>query len=109
MIHKLFTTLLTLSLSTINVVAIAQEKAPAEKPKMQFMGAYDAGQPGVSIYKMFDPTEDVVCYVLMPEVVGRRPVEGDKWIYDGNSVGSISCLKVRVPVVNLPPAQGVKK
>ena len=81
----------------------------AAKPKMTFMGAYDAGQPGVNIYKMFDPTEDVVCYVLMPEVVGRRQVEQDRWIYDGNSVGSISCLKVKLPVVTIPSTQTQKK
>jgi len=81
--------------------AHAQEQQ--KKPQMQFMGAYDAGQPGVSIYKMFDPTEDVVCYILMPEVVGRKPVDGGKWIYDGNSVGSISCLKVKLPVVPVAP------
>jgi hypothetical protein len=83
--------------------ANAQEQKDTKKPQMQFMGAYDAGQPGVSIYKMFDPTEDVVCYILMPEVVGRKPVDGGKWIYDGNSVGSISCLKVKLPVVPLVP------
>ena len=88
----------------------AQPKAtpakPAEKPKMQFLGAFDAGHPGVNIYKMFDPTDDVVCYVLMPEVVGRRPTEGDKWIYDGNSIGSISCLKAKITIA---PAQPAKK
>ena len=30
-------------------LAFAQEKKPTEKPKMQFMGAYDAGQPGVNM------------------------------------------------------------
>ena len=83
--------------------SFSEENKPAEKPKMQFMGAYDAGQPGVNIYKMFDPTEDVVCYILMPEVAGRKPVDGGKWIYDGNSVGSISCLKVKLPVIPLAP------
>lgn len=83
--------------------AYSQEKPRTEKPKMQFMGAYDAGQPGVNIYKMFDPTEDVVCYLLMPEVAGRKQIAEGKWIYDANSVGSISCLKVRLPVVAIPP------
>ena len=81
----------------------AQTKNPPAKPKMIFMGAYDAGQPGVNIYKMFDPTEDVVCYVLMPEVAGRKQIDSEKWIYDGNSVGSISCLKTKLNVV---PIQG---
>lgn len=87
----------------------AHAQEPAKKPQMQFMGAYDAGQPGVSIYKMFDPTEDVVCYILMPEVVGRKPVDGGKWIYDSNSVGSISCLKVRLPVVPVAPPAANKQ
>ncbi|MEN9482119.1 MAG: hypothetical protein RLZZ298_3514 [Pseudomonadota bacterium] len=95
-----FTALLLLALP---FQVFSQENKPPEKPKMQFMGAYDAGQPGVNIYKMFDPTEDVVCYILMPEVAGRKPVDGGKWIYDGNSVGSISCLKVKLPVVPLAP------
>ena len=94
--RKIVIALIGISLSW---AACAQEK----KSQMQFMGAYDAGQPGVNIYKMFDPTEDVVCYVLMPETVGRKPVEGGKWIYDGNSVGSISCLKVRLAVVPVAP------
>ena len=59
------------------------------------MGSFDAGQPGVFIYKMFDPTDEVVCYVLMPEVVGRKQISSGKYIYDGNNIGSISCLKVR--------------
>lgn len=84
----------------------AKPAQPAEKPKMRFLGAYDAGHPGVNIYKMFDPTDDVICYVLMPEVVGRKPTEGDKWIYDGNSIGSISCLKAKITIA---PAQPAKK
>lgn len=83
---------------------LAQDKKAADKPRMQFMGAYDAGQAGANIYKMFDPTEDVVCYILMPETAGRKAVEGGKWIYDGNNIGSISCLKVKLPVVPLAPA-----
>ena len=77
----------------------AQAPKPPEKPKMQFMGAYDGGQPGVSIYKLFDPTDDVVCYVLTPEIAGRKQDAAGVWIYEGNSAGSISCLKVKVLVV----------
>jgi hypothetical protein len=100
-----------IKLSTILVFSLffvaniqAQDKKVAEKPRMIFMGAYDAGQAGANIYKMFDPTEDVVCYILMPETAGRKAVEGGKWIYDGNNIGSISCLKVKLPVVPLAPA-----
>ncbi len=92
----------------ISCAVVAQEKPPAEKPKMQYMGAYDAGQAGVNIYKMFDPTEDVVCYIMTPEVVSRKPVDGGKWLYDANSIGSISCVKVRMAVVPVAP-QAPKK
>jgi len=97
---------LTATLVSLFILASAQaqDKNAPEKPRMQFMGAYDAGQVGASIYKMFDPTEDVVCYILMPETAGRKAVEGGKWIYDGNNIGSISCLKVKLPVVPLAPS-----
>lgn len=98
--HYLF----ALIVATVSVSALAQDKKPAEKPKMQFMGAYDAGQPGVNIYKMFDPTEDVVCYIMTPETVTRKEVQAGKWVYEGNNIGSISCLKVKLPVVPLAPA-----
>ena len=82
--------------------ALSQELV--NKPKMKFMGAFDAGQTGASIYKMLDPTEDVVCYILAPDVAGRKAIAGDKWIYDGNAVGAISCLKFRLPVIPIGPA-----
>ena len=83
-------------------------KEPAEpkenkKPLMKFLGAFDAGLPNVSIIKLLDPTDEVLCYVLMPDHTTRRLVEKDKWVYEANSVGSISCLKVRIPVIPLSP------
>ena len=87
--------LLAIFILSVSNLSWAQANRPTEKPKMQFMGAFDAGQPGVSIYKMFDPTDEVVCYVLMPEVVGRKQIDSGKYIYDGNTIGSISCIKVR--------------
>jgi len=98
MMKKILTLFALLFLANIGFVN-AQAQKPAEKPKMQFMGAYDGGQPGVSIYKLFDPTDDVVCYVLTPDIAGRKQNEAGVWIYEGNSAGSISCLKVKVLVV----------
>lgn len=95
--------LFALIFAAFSVGALAQDKKVAEKPKMQFMGAYDAGQPGVNIYKMFDPTEDVVCYIMTPEAVTRKEVQAGKWVYEGNNIGSISCLKVKLAVVPLAP------
>jgi hypothetical protein len=34
---------------------------------MKFLGAFDAGLPNVSIIKLLDPTDEVLCYVLMPD------------------------------------------
>lgn len=102
----MYTTVMKKILSLIGLLFLgsvgqvhAQAQKSAEKPKMQFMGAYDGGQPGVSIYKLFDPTDEVVCYVLTPEIAGRKLNEAGVWIYEGNSAGSISCLKVKVLVV----------
>lgn len=70
---------------------------------MTYMGAYDSGQAGVSIHKLFDPTEDVVCYLLMPDQAGRKEGVGGGWIYDGNSVGAMSCIRTKVQVSNIAP------
>lgn len=72
---------------------------------MQVVGKFDAGQPNVSIFKMYDASDDVICYALMPEVVTRKQTESG-WTYDGNNVGSISCLKNRQTVIPIqPPSQ----
>ncbi|ARQ46620.1 hypothetical protein [Oxalobacter formigenes] len=66
--------------------------------KMKFLGKFDAGVPNAGIYKMYDPSDDVVCYVLMPDLpVTRKIPQGI--MYEGNSIGSISCVKVKVHVV----------
>lgn len=83
---------------TLSLGVYAQEKKVIEKPKMKFLGAFDAGQSGVSIYKLFDQSDNVVCYVLAPDAASRRQTP-EGLIYDANSVGSISCLMVKVPVV----------
>jgi len=94
--------LVLISVSITSIVAA--QTAPPSKPKMKFLGAYDAGQANVSIIKLLDPTDDVLCYVLVPDIASRKQIEGGKWTYDANNVGSISCLKVMVPVVPVAPA-----
>lgn len=91
-----FKALATLLLS-VGSLAIAQSN-DAKKPQMQFLGAFDAGQPNVSIIKLLDPTDDVLCYVLMPDNASRKQVDKAKWVYEANAVGSISCLKVKLAV-----------
>ena len=61
-----------------------------------FLGEFDAGQPDAGIYKLYDPTDEVLCYILMPTNSTRKQVEPGKWAYESNSLGSLSCLKVQV-------------
>lgn len=74
------------------------KKTNDEVHKMKVVGKFDAGQPNVSIFKMYDASDDVICYVLMPEVATRKKTDNG-WTYEGNSVGSISCLKNRQVVI----------
>jgi hypothetical protein len=60
-------------------------------PKMNLMGVFDSGQPSSVIIKLYDDNEDIFCYVLMPENAVKRQVNG-VWTYDGNNIGSISCV-----------------
>lgn len=62
--------------------------------QMQLVGIYSSGQPGANIYKFYDLTEDVLCYFLTPTVVGKRNTDNGQFIFEGNSVGSLSCMKV---------------
>lgn len=82
-------------------VSLAQQKDTGKKPlpskpKMVFLGEFDAGQPNAGIFKLFDPTDEVLCYILMPTTALKKQAEGGIWVYEGNSLGSISCVKVNV-------------
>lgn len=94
--------LATFSMFVLMSTTYAQQQKFSQ---MQFLGGFDAGQQGVNIYKMYDASDNVICYMLMPEVVGRRNADdsGTKWIYDGNTIGSISCVKTRIHInVGMP-------
>jgi hypothetical protein len=98
---------LTLFLASVFFVILSKdivaqqnpEPAPSSqaKPKMIYMGQFDAGQPNAGIYKLYDPTDQVLCYILMPEVSNRKQV-GNVWTYESNSLGSLSCVKVQAPI-----------
>ena len=78
----------------------AQSSNPAQKAQMQYIATFEAGQPGAGIYKLYDVSDDVICYVLMPDTASRKQVDG-KWVYDSNSLGSLSCLKANSPAKSL--------
>jgi hypothetical protein len=69
---------------------------PNTKARMTYMGTFDAGQPNVGIFKMYDPTDGVVCYIMTPENVVSKNIN-NKITYEGNSIGSISCVKILNP------------
>jgi len=77
-----------------------------QKPKMNYLGQFDAGSPNAGIFKMYDPTDEVLCYILMPEVANRK-LMNNVMVYEANSLGSISCLKV-TPNVDATKTSGAK-
>lgn len=68
-----------------------------QKAQMRYVGTFEAGQPGAGIYKLYDSSDDVICYVLMPDTAARKQVDA-KWVYEANALGSISCLKANSPI-----------
>lgn len=76
----------------ISCICFAQNNQAVQKTQMQYVATFEAGQPGAAIYKLYDASDDVICYVLMPETASRKQVDG-KWVYESNSLGSLSCLK----------------
>jgi hypothetical protein len=77
--------------------AVAQTTETGQKVQMQYIATFEAGQPGAGIYKLYDASDDIICYVLMPDTAARKQVEG-KWVYDSNTLGSLSCLKANTSV-----------
>lgn len=67
------------------------------KRRCVMLGHSEAGQPGAGIYKLYDASDDIVCYVLMSDTATRKQVDS-KWVYEGNALGSISCLKANSPI-----------
>jgi hypothetical protein len=88
-----FTVLVVLFFQIQSAFAQSNQAQVQQKPKMTFLGQFDAGSPNAGIFKVYDPTDQVLCYILMPEAANRKTVN-NVVLYEGNSLGSISCLKV---------------
>jgi hypothetical protein len=93
---KLYKLLITAIAYIASFGVVAQSDKPVQKAQMQYIATFEAGQPGAGIYKLYDQSDDVICYVLMPETASRKQVDG-KWVYEANSLGSLSCLKANSP------------
>lgn len=82
-----------LIVSLFTILLIASGIATAQTRKgLKLVEVFDAGQPQTIILKLYDDKADVLCYVLMPELASRKQVNSN-WIYDANTIGSISCVK----------------
>ncbi|MFR1025967.1 MAG: hypothetical protein ACLSE8_05945 [Parasutterella sp.] len=65
-------------------------------PRMKPMGKFSAGVPNAGIYKLFDETDNIVCYVLMPNSLETKRENGGELTYNSNTIGSISCVRIDV-------------
>ena len=95
--NKISKALLPLLLAGVAFSAGAQSRK-----SLQLVEVFDAGQPQAVILKLYDQQADVICYVLTPERAARKQVE-DSLVYEGNNIGSISCLKQRQYVIDVTP------
>lgn len=84
------------------LAGIASSACAQSRRSLQLVEVFDAGQPQAVILKLYDQQADVICYVLTPERASRQQSEGG-WLYDGNNVGAISCIKQRQYVIDVTP------
>ena len=70
------------------------QQAANQLPQMQFQGVYATGHKDFNIYKMFDPLEDVLCYIMMPTLASKTDTPAGQIIYDSNTIGALSCFKI---------------
>jgi hypothetical protein len=83
----------------VSPTVFAQNTQATLKSQMRYVATFEAGQPGASIYKLYDASDDVICYILMPDTAIKKQVDG-KLVYEGNTLGSLSCLKANSPVAS---------
>jgi hypothetical protein len=71
-------------------------QSSSQKAQMRYVATFEAGAPNASIYKLYDASDDVICYILMPDSAIKKQLDG-KLVYEGNNLGSLSCLKANSP------------
>ena len=85
------------------------QTAAGQLPQMQFKGAFSSGHKDFNIYKMFDPSEDVLCYIMMPTLATKTDTPTGQITYDGNSIGALSCFKIFAAPTKVTESSGKKK
>ena len=92
-----------LALGAILFASYSWGQSSTQKAQMRYVATFESGQPNASIYKQYDASDDVICYILMPDSAIKKQLDG-KLVYEGNNLGSLSCLKA-----NSPAASSIKK
>lgn len=85
------------------------QQAANQIPQMQFQGVYATGHKDFNIYKMFDPLEDVLCYIMMPSLASKTDTPTGQIIYDSNTIGALSCFKIYTTPSKKAESQSKKK
>lgn len=95
------------SLTFAYPLLVNAQQAANQLPQMQFQGVYATGHKDFNIYKMVDPLEDVLCYIMMPTLASKTDTPSGQIIYDSNTIGSLSCLKIYAvpPKTTLSPTK----
>lgn len=75
-------------------LALHAQQSASQIQQMQFQGVYATGHKDFNIYKMFDPLEDVLCYIMMPTLASKQDTPSGQIIYDSNTIGALSCIKI---------------
>lgn len=65
-------------------------------PRMRPIGKFSAGVPNAGIYKLFDESDNIVCYVLMLNSLETKREGCGELTYNSNNIGSISCVRIDV-------------
>lgn len=91
--RQIFRALIPVFGVVVSTIVFAQQGAN-QVPQMQFQGVYATGHKDFNIYKMFDPLEDVLCYIMMPTLASKTDTPTGQIIYDSNTIGALSCFKI---------------
>lgn len=91
--RQIFRALIPVFGVVVSSIASGQQGAN-QIPQMQFQGVYATGHKDFNIYKMFDPLEDVLCYIMMPTLASKTDTPTGQIIYDSNTIGALSCFKI---------------
>jgi len=98
----------TLSILLAAALGVPTAFAQPARKTLRLVDIFEAGQPQTVILKLYDPDADVICYLLTPENAGKQVID-NKLVYEGNNIGSISCVKRMNYVIPVSSESDIKK